>query len=467
MNAVTPLPTSATSARLDELYKTAITLGHDVVSVAGFIDTMHSRTQDQVGLMAQAKTAVEAVSRENAEVRQAADVLVKTVAQTLNGVEASSRQITDSTQESQQVAAWVQTLDARMLSVAGTLSTMQHSAHQISEISRQVNILAINAKVEAAHAGKAGRGFAVVADEINALSRRTAAATESIRNAIEGLTNAIDSLRGEAEQVALRAGEALRSAAGIDQAMAAMAHSARAGQMAATDIARSAERVRIANDSFAPLFTAVLEGAEATAEQVTDARAQASGLIGLSEALVQDTVNLGARSDDGPMITLVCNAAAQLGIRLEEAVAEGAITMASLFDAQYRPIPGTNPQQVMAPYTLLTDRLFPPVQELVLSLDPRIVFCAAVDRNGYLPTHNARFSAPQTADPVWNAAYCRNRRIFADRVGLGAGRNTKPFLLQIYRRDMGGGTFAMMKDVSAPITVKGKHWGGLRLAYAF
>jgi methyl-accepting chemotaxis protein len=30
---------------------------------------------------------------------------------------------------------------------------------------------------------------------------------------------------------------------------------------------------------------------------------------------------------------------------------------------------------------------------------------------------------------------------------------------------MGGGQFALMKDASAPILVKGRHWGGLRIAY--
>lgn len=97
--------------------------------------------------------------------------------------------------------------------------------------------------------------------------------------------------------------------------------------------------------------------------------------------------------------------------------------------------------------------------------DERIVFCAAVDRNGYLPTHNNNFSQPQGRDPVWNAANCRNRRMFDDRVGLGAGRNEKPFLVQTYRRDMGGGQFALMKDASAPITVGGRHWGGVRIGY--
>jgi len=120
---------------------------------------------------------------------------------------------------------------------------------------------------------------------------------------------------------------------------------------------------------------------------------------------------------------------------------------------------------MMARFTALADRLLPPVQEAVLDLDPRVVFCVAIDRNGYLPTHNRKFSQPQGSDPVWNQANCRNRRIFDDRVGLGAGRNIKPFLPQTYRRDMGGGAFALMKDVSAPVRIQGRHWGGVRIGY--
>jgi methyl-accepting chemotaxis protein len=55
--------------------------------------------------------------------------------------------------------------------------------------------------------------------------------------------------------------------------------------------------------------------------------------------------------------------------------------------------------------------------------------------------------------------------LFNDRTGLRAGRNTQPFLLQTYRRDMGGEQFLLMKDLSAPILVKGRHWGGFRLGY--
>jgi methyl-accepting chemotaxis protein len=56
---------------------------------------------------------------------------------------------------------------------------------------------------------------------------------------------------------------------------------------------------------------------------------------------------------------------------------------------------------------------------------------------------------------------------FDDRTGLAAGRNRRPFLLQTYWRDMGSGHFIAAKEADAPIVVRGRHWGGLRLAYKF
>ncbi|MCA9556318.1 MAG: hypothetical protein KC933_40210, partial [Myxococcales bacterium] len=137
----------------------------------------------------------------------------------------------------------------------------------------------------------------------------------------------------------------------------------------------------------------------------------------------------------------------------------------ALFDRHLEPVAGTDPAQFMAKYTTLCDRRLRTFQDELAARLPGVVFCAAVDDRGYLPTHNSKYSKPQTHDPVFNAANCRNRRIFDDRVGLAAGRNTAGPLVQTYRRDMGGGTFVLMKDVSVPIFVDGRHWGGFRLGY--
>jgi methyl-accepting chemotaxis protein len=205
----------------------------------------------------------------------------------------------------------------------------------------------------------------------------------------------------------------------------------------------------------------------ANADTLKRVNANTRNFLKASETLVEVTNDCGAVTPDTPFIDAVQRGAARLAAVLEQAVAQGRISMADLFDDKYQPVPGSNPAQVMTRFAELTDELFPPVQEELLAFDSKVVFCAAVDRNGYLPTHNLKFSQPQGADPVWNAANARNRRLFNDRTGLAAGRNERRFLLQTYRRDMGGGKRVLMKDLSAPITVQGRHWGGLRLAYSF
>lgn len=148
---------------------------------------------------------------------------------------------------------------------------------------------------------------------------------------------------------------------------------------------------------------------------------------------------------------------------LERAVTVGEIDMDSLFEAKLEPIAGTNPPQYKSKSLPLMERILPHELEAALHIHPDVVFCVATDRNGYLPCHNAKYSKPQGVDPVWNAANSRNRRVFDDRTGLSAARNTRPVLSQTYLRDLGGGQTVVMKDVSVPITVQGRHWGGLRL----
>ena len=55
----------------------------------------------------------------------------------------------------------------------------------------------------------------------------------------------------------------------------------------------------------------------------------------------------------------------------------------------------------------------------------------------------------------------------SDRTGITAARSMRPFVVQSYRRDMGGGQFVLMREIDVPLNIRGRHWGGLRMAYRF
>jgi methyl-accepting chemotaxis protein len=172
------------------------------------------------------------------------------------------------------------------------------------------------------------------------------------------------------------------------------------------------------------------------------------------------------RDENKEIIARAVDVAAEISRVLERLVEGGRLTQEDLFDNDYIAIEGTDPLQHRTRFLADLEDVLPPIQEALLASDPRMVFCAAVDRNGYLPVHNRKYSLPQRpGETAWNTAHSRNRRVFDDRAGLAAARNVRPYIIQVYPRDMGNGLTIMMREIDAPIRVCGKHWGGFRSAY--
>ncbi|MBI5566479.1 MAG: methyl-accepting chemotaxis protein [Chloroflexi bacterium] len=156
---------------------------------------------------------------------------------------------------------------------------------------------------------------------------------------------------------------------------------------------------------------------------------------------------------------LAWSGAAAVGHVLEDAIATGRLTEAQVFDTNYQPIPGTNPQKYHTAFDGFTDANILGIEDAYLNADQDTLFAVAVDVNGYLPTHNTRYTKPLTGDSQADLAGNRTKRLFNDPVGLAAAKNTESFLRQIYNRDTG----EIAWDISAPIDVNGQHWGGFRV----
>lgn len=150
--------------------------------------------------------------------------------------------------------------------------------------------------------------------------------------------------------------------------------------------------------------------------------------------------------------------AKMVGQILEEAIDNGVFSVSDAFDTRYEKIGDFNPPKFHTKYDIYMDKAILALEDEFLD-DQSLVFAVAVDTNGYLPTHNTRFQQPITGDPVKDKVGNRTKRIFDDPVGIKAARNTEKGLLQVYQRDTG----ETMWDVSSPIMVKGRHWGGFRI----
>jgi methyl-accepting chemotaxis protein len=154
--------------------------------------------------------------------------------------------------------------------------------------------------------------------------------------------------------------------------------------------------------------------------------------------------------------------ARQYGDYFDNAIDGGQLTVADVFDRDYAEIKGYDfggKPKYHTRYDAFTDRGVLVFQDKFLD-HKDFLFAVGVDENGYLPTHNTKFQKAVTGDPTQDLAGNRTKRKFDDPVGIAAARNTEPSLVQVYQRDTG----ETMWDVSSPIFVKGKHWGGFRVA---
>lgn len=441
-------------------------LSMSIAEVSGEVSDTSQRVDRQAEVFQEIAAQTEEMASQSRSVLASASNAVEISGTAEERVAATSQRLTAMVSGITDLIDNVSRISDRLSSLETALQRVAQVSGEVDNISRKTNLLSLNASIEAARAGRHGRGFMVVAQEVKDLSTLTGEATGEIQETISTLSSELRELMKVADKAVSSAGDIRQQTDGIGGEIDALpatlgeVSSAQRDILAATgDISQAVGDVR---NAVTELSAEVTESSESLKNAIDTMQ----GLTEASEALTGMTARLGVQTVDTPYIEAVKDLARQVSDVFEQAVASGRITMQDLMDRDYTPVPGSNPQQVMTRFTKFTDAVLPPLQEPMLEFSDKVVFCAAVNQDGYLPTHNKKFSMPQIEGQIeWNTAYARNRRIFDDRVGLAAGQSTRPFLLQAYRRDMGNGEFVMMKDLSAPIYVNGVHWGGVRFAY--
>jgi len=361
----------------------------------------------------------------------------------------------------------VDTLGQHVTTFAAAMEQVRRSAQDIDDIAETTNILALNATIEAMRAGDAGRTFAVVASEVKSLANDTRKATEEIAQTIASLGDEASHVITKIEEGSQASDEAKSSVAQIEDTMANVSGLVEEVDKQNDVIARSTGTISSHVHAVQDVLERYDRVTRENEDKLSDAQDEAVGLESIANDMFDGLVQAGLSPRDEAMARHAMDVAQEIVEATEDAIRRGEISQRAVFDKNYKPIEGSNPERFTTGLTLFADRVWKPLINRSTDNVREAVATVCADPNGFMPTHIDRFSKKPTGDFDHDQQYVRNGLIIMDRADKVASQSEAPYRLAVFRQPGQAGRYYVVRSVYVPIRIKGERWGDLKFAYIF
>jgi methyl-accepting chemotaxis protein len=477
LTLVIPVTSSDEIGTLTEGVNSLVTKLREIISElynqAGFVAITSCRTMSGIERLAASIYEQKELSASVALATEEMSAKLDEVSSTTARASALSKRVDESAIDGRNVVGeTADSIDQIRIGVEktlGVMSRLEQSSGQIGDIvgliedvADQTNLLALNAAIEAARAGEAGRGFAVVADEVKLLSGKTSASTQQIAAIIKSIQGDIREAMKSIDEEKGRVNNGIVNSNRASEQISAILNLASESADMIDSIAVATEEQGATTTDITNKIIQVSETSNEIEKQMENAISTFGDLTETAEKIYNTVGKFRVGNDHDTIKGFAAELRDRAVAALEGAISSGRIGREALFSTEYKPIPDTFPQKFTTPFDRLFDEIVSPIQEETVTRDKRLFYAICVDRSGYVPSHNLRYTQRLTGDMIKDKDGNRTKRIFNDRTGLRAATNEDPFLLQTYLRDTG----EIMNDMSTPIIIAGKHWGGVRLGYS-
>lgn len=341
----------------------------------------------------------------------------------------------------------------------GTVQRLETTSENIQVIlgtvqgfAAQTNMLALNAAIEAARAGEQGRGFAVVADEVRDLAVKVRGSADEIGALLEEMISVVSQTSEGTHQMIAKTSQV---GGAIDKSATEFREMVSGFESTHTDllqVSAAAEELSVSNGDIRARSREIRDLGIRIREDMERNSLQTQHLLDSTDKALHKLCQFRiGRGELESVLEILERRRDQIEPELERLMASGV----NMFDRNHQPIAGTNPVKFDISYARPFQRACQHLIDTWAKENDGALYCLPLDNKGYVAIHRSELSQEVTGDPQVDLARSRHMRFFQTREIPYMGR----FRLQSYLRDTG----EVMFNLSVPIHVQGKFWGGLFL----